>query len=348
MNWEERPLETHVKWLLKEKLKSEGDALWNIYESTRNELVKEVLPWIAAHEPNLTDHGPKHISDVIDNAALLLGFQNHHGENTETTPYSTNFTPYEMLILLSGLLMHDIGNILGREKHNLKITEVWNKLNSWKSWPSQERQAIINVGRAHAGKKDEDTLKPLSVSEGYFFKQRVNLANIAAIVRFADELAEGEQRTSRFLIENRLIKEESNLYHQYAQITRVSIGSDRIALTYYIDIDNPSYPTKDKRKLKKHLKDLLNMVYARAAKMNQERQLARHYAKILVPFRETSISVNFLKDDSLIDLPLEPIMLNDFNISLSAPHKQIEKLNSNYNITQLVEKVLGGNSAKVN
>jgi hypothetical protein len=243
--------------------------------------------------------------------------------------------------LLSGLLLHDVGNIYGRDKHNLKITDVWSKLNSWKSWSSQERQVVISVGRAHSGRKEEDTLKPLSVSQGYFSKKRVDLANIAAVVRFADELAEGEQRTSRFLIENQLINEGSNLYHQYAQITQVSIGSDRIALTYHIDIDNPSYP-KDKRKLKKHLKDLLNMVYARAAKMNQERQLARHYAKILVPFRETSISVNFLKDGSLIDLSLEPIMLNDFNIGISAPHKQIEKLNSNYNITQLVEKVLGG------
>jgi hypothetical protein len=349
MSWEELPLEKHVQWLLEEKLKSEGEKLWTLYQQTRNELVTEVLPWIAKYGEGLTDHGVEHIRNVINNASRLLGFKNHF-DGYKTIPYS-DVSPHEMLILLAGLLWHDVGNIYGRERHNQKILEVWNKLPSWQSWGSHERQIVIEVGRAHSGKdKDgsKDTLKALSVAQRYFYQQPVKIAPIAAIVRFADELAEGPQRTSNFLIENGLIEKNSEIFHQYAQITQVSIDRDsgRVALTYHINIDNSSYP-KDKDELRQYLQTLLKMVYARAIKMNQERQLTRHYANVLAPFRETSISVTFLENDNPIELPLDPIILNDINI-FGETTVQIEQLNSNYKIDELVERVIGDFSAKIN
>lgn len=342
MTWEDRPLEKYVESLLTSKLQSEGKQLWVSYLSTRNEIIGEVLPWIAKHGGGLTDHGVEHIRDVIDNACLLLGIPNQYA--TETAPIDINcFNPHEMLVLLTGLLLHDVGNIYGRNRHNQKIGEVWSKLNAWNSWHDNEKQIIIDVGRAHSGKDKDgstDTLKALSVGNRYFLKIPVKLAPIASVIRFADELAEGPQRTSKFLIDSKLIEPESALYHQYAQITNVSIDrtSGRVALTYHINIDNSSYP-KDKSSLESHLMDLLKMVYSRAAKMNYERQFARHYADILVPFRETSISITFLKSGSTIELPLEPIILNDF--CFSSTNDWIENNHTNYKIPDLINKVLG-------
>lgn len=343
MSWEERPLEKHVQWLLTEKLKTEGDRLWGLYKSTRDELVTEVLPWIAKYGEGLTDHGVNHIADVIDNASLLLGFQNHFGDDCKSQP-NHGFSPQEMLVLLTGLLLHDVGNIYGRDRHNQKIGEVWSKLASWKLWPDNEKRLIIDVGRAHSGKGPEgskDTIKSLAITPRYFGKVSVNLAPIAAVIRFADELAEGEQRTSNFLIEKKLIEEKSILFHHYAQITRVApdrVGG-RVALTYHINVDHVDYPV-DKTELEKHLCDLLKMIYARAAKMNHERQFARHYAEVLSPFRETSISLTFLRQGLPIDLPLAPITLNDINVS-NETTGLIESFDSRYVISPLVEQILG-------
>jgi hypothetical protein len=344
MNWEERPLEKHIQWLLSEKLQSDGRRQWTLYENTRNELVTEILPWIAKYGEGLTDHGVNHIADVIDNAALLLGFKNHYDDDFKIQP-PHGFSPQEMLILLAGLLLHDVGNIYGRKRHNQKINDVLAKLNSWKLWPDNEKLLITTVGRAHSGKGSdgsEDTIKELSIVNNYFMKTPVRLAPIAAVIRFADELAEGEQRTSHFLIENKLIEVESVLYHQYAQITRVSIDrlGGRVALTYHLNIDNTSYPT-DKSELEEHLCKLLKMVYARAAKMNHERQFARHYADVLVPFRETSISLTFLNNGLPIDLPLDPIILNDINV-LNDSDGLIERINDRYQIVPLVQNLVQG------
>jgi hypothetical protein len=342
MNWEERPLEQHVKWLLSDKLGQEGDKLWNDYVTTRNEIVTKILPWIAKEGQGLTDHGVVHIRDVIDNAALLLGFKNHFGDDNYRSDCHT-FSPHEMLILLMGLLLHDIGNIYGRDRHNEKINKVWSELTCWNLWGNTERQVIFSVGRAHCGKDDNgsnDTLKALSVSNNYFFKEAVRLAPIAAIVRFADELAEGPQRTSNFLISSKLIDDTSEIYHQYAQITRVSIdsASGRVALSYSIDSENKDYP-KNKAKLKKYLSQLLKIVYARAEKMNHERLFARHYCKELALFRDTSISITFFKNDLPTDLSLDPIVLNDINI-LGNISGKIEQINPSYNIDQLIKKLL--------
>jgi hypothetical protein len=348
MSWEERPLEKHVEWLLREKLQADGEKLWGRYQSTRDEFVSEVLPWIAKHGGGLTDHGIRHIADVIDNASLLLGFQNHFGDDYKSLP-NNGFSPHEMLVLLAGLLLHDVGNIYGRDRHNQKIDEVWSKLNSWGLWPTNERRLVIDVGRAHSGKSrdgSKDTLKDLSITQRYFEKHSVRLAPIAAVIRFADELAEGQQRTSHFLKESNLIEKESRIFHHYAEVTRVAIdrARGRVALTYNIDVVHPDCPS-DIVEQEKYLCELLKMVYERAAKMNHERQFARHYADVLVPFRETSISLTFLNHGQLIDLPLAPITLNDINISNEAVGI-IEQVDPNYSISPLIKKVIGGMSDK--
>ena len=342
MSWEERPLEKYVHWFLVDKLKNEGEKLWTKYQGTRNEIVSEVLPWIAKHGGGLTDHGVEHIADVIDNAALLLGFQNHYEDSFSNQP-AHGFSPHEMLVLLAGLLLHDVGNIYGRDRHNQKIGEVWSKLNSWPTWADNEKMLIIDVGRAHSGKGPDgskDTLKSLTLTPRYFGKYPIRPAPIAAVIRFADELAEGDQRTSHFLISNNLIEEGSTLYHHYASITEVSPdrAHGRVALTYHINIDNSNYP-QDPENLKSHLCALLKMVYARAAKMNYERQFARHYADILVPFRETSISLTFIKNGATLDLPLEPIIINDI-IGSSESSELIVQLNENYTIEKLVNSAM--------
>jgi hypothetical protein len=263
MSWEERPLEKHIHEMLTCALSTDGEKLWADYVTTRNDIVDTILPHIAKIEPNLTDHSANHIVDVIDNAAILLGLKNELNEKHESNihPYVT----YEMLALLLSLVMHDVGNILKRNDHNSKITDVWSKLTSWNLWAPNERNVVIDICRAHSGRSRDgssDTIKDLSVSRRYFFKSPIRIAELAAIVRFSDELAEGEHRTSCFLIDAGLIDESSRLFHEYARCTRVAIDREmgRIALTYNIDIG-------DTKPNKANLRKLLKIIYERALKL---------------------------------------------------------------------------------
>ncbi len=188
MAWQDRVLEKYVKSLLEKKLADEGSKLWGRYISTRDEFIDKVLPWIATEAPGLTDHGQRHIENVIDNGAILLGLTNEHGDNS-SIDCNHGFSPHEMFIFLTGLLLHDVGNIYGRSKHNQKIGEVWSRMASWQLWPERERQLVISVGRAHSGKKTdntpEDTIKTLDVHPQYFDRYPIHLAPIAAVIRFA-------------------------------------------------------------------------------------------------------------------------------------------------------------------
>lgn len=343
MSWEERPLEKHVEWLITQQLGERGKRLWATYQSTRNEVIDQVLPWIQSQAPDLTDHGINHIQDVIDRAAELLGFTNQYGDESKRAIFH-DFTPDEMYVLLCGLLFHDVGNIFGRSKHNLKIADVWSKLPTWSNWSDNDRNIVIDIGRAHCGETSTgatDTIKPLSVNSRFFSKQPVKLGAIAAVIRFADELAEGPQRTSKLLVESKLIGIDSALYHHYAQITQVAVDRKRglVALTFHINVDNSAYPT-DAIEKRNHLSALLKMVYARAAKMNNERQFARHYADVLMPFKETSISLTFQKAGQPLNMALEPITLNDFSASGDL-NALIESVDKRYLVDSLVESALG-------
>lgn len=345
MSWEQRPLESHVEFLLKNTHGEEGRKLWTVYESTRDEVLTDVLKWIASEEPNLSDHGQDHIADVMNNAALLIGLKNEYSDSAiKDRPHE--FSAYEMLILIAGILFHDIGNVYGRKSHNVKIQEAWSKLACWKAWGQSEKKSIIDAGRAHTGKKEDafdNTLEPLSKTTHSFLKQPITLAPIAAIIRFADELAEGPQRTSNFMQKCGLFAEENKIFHQYSSITSpavIDIAGGRIALKYHIEIDNENYP-KEKTKLTEHLSKLLEMTYSRIGKVDFERRYARHYSSTLSPFREVSVSINFYNNSMPIRIDLEPIVLNDLG-HLEDSGVSIQTLNPQYGIQNLVNLAVEG------
>ena len=340
--WRALPIENCVEQRVRQSV-NDGDDLRSMYASTRKELLNEVLPWIGSQEPSLTDHGVNHIADVMTNAAMLLGFPTEHWLEKDSTQLTSYFSPQELVVLLTGLLVHDIGNIFGRERHNQKIPDVWKtQTSAWLAWHMSDRMLIIDVGRAHSGKTPSgstDTLEPLATASRYLGKVPVRAAEIAAIIRFADELAEGPQRTSKFLLQELLIKSTSQLYHHYAEITRVSIdrGRGRVALTYSIDLDNGAYPN-DALEKKEFITSLLRMIYSRAAKMNYVRQFARHYSNSLAPFREVSISLNIEKDGSPFDLSLRPVLLTDMSV-LHNTQLSFEDMHKEYTIEKIIQQV---------
>lgn len=287
---------------LREKLieqfgEERGEELYTQYTTARNTLVADnFFSEIKAKEPDLTDHSERHICDVLNNVEKLLGEQ------------IDEFTGIELYCLALVVLFHDVGNIEGREGHNLNIADIYNYVRKKEPRYNHERSVVIKAAQAHCGKAKDggrDTLKDLE-EVGNLEGEKISFRDIASILRFADELAEGNQRTSNFMIERHKYNEGSNIFHLYAQMTEVFIDRQggRIVLTYNIDIDSAKHNAES-------LKDLLEFIYKRIIKLDEERRYAKYYCDILVPFKKTSVQFNFSKDGIPTNLDIGKIEIHD-------------------------------------
>lgn len=342
--WADRNFELYVKSRLESEHGTDGATLWGCYLVTRREIESAVLPFVAAREPDLTDHGVDHIADVIDRCGQILGYV-HLNDASHQVAGLRELRSKELLLLLTGCLLHDVGNIVSRKDHNQTGMDVWSACgSSFQQWSRSDRRTIMAVCRAHTGvtpQGSSDTLEPLAIEAMYFQSDCVRTAEIAAVLRFADELAEGPQRTSRYLLSKGLYSVSSRLYHQYASITGINIdfGRSRIALTYDIDLDDEFFG--DSEELKTSLTSLLTLVFNRIIKLEHERVFARHYAPRLILFRETSVAIHFYKNNSLCEPKLKSLILTDFNLR-NGDLGSIANVNPEFQIDEIVKKLTGG------
>jgi hypothetical protein len=327
--WETRNIEkiTRSK-LINDCGEAEGESKYGIYTTARSAVLKDIANHIMIAEPFLTDHGPVHIANVLDNAERLLGDD------------IKEFSGLELYCLVLSILFHDVGNIFNRLEHQKTAAKVISFV-----WPDKDQRLeeiiVINqVVKAHCGIATDgtkDTLKEVE-STDQLNGQRVRLREIAAIVRFADELAEGPQRTSLFMITQKKYSGPSQVYHQYANITNIFIdrNNKRIALKYNFNItDNIKKQNVDK--IAKDLQKLLEFTYKRIVKVDQERQYAKFYSSYL-PFNETVVSLNFVFGDYPDTLGLPRLSLTDLIIPGNSP-KNISDYDSNYKIASIMRKI---------
>jgi hypothetical protein len=291
---------------LRNQYKSDkADAFKARYFAAKGKLFKEILPWIQANEPNLSDHGEKHIENVLNNAYKLIS-----SDIASTKPM---FSGLDLYFLCQVCLFHDVGNFYGRKQHNLKITEIINKSFSdlFDGDNKRERRLIAEAGRAHTGKHGSDTLFHLFNKSEHIQGDHINYCALAAIVRFADELAEGPQRTSAFMLSENKFSSDSQIYHKYASCTHIKIDSpnQRISISYEFNINTDN--SNDVEITREQLQELINFTHARIAKLDQERKYYNYYNGISKPIKETQVNFSFQKDDYDLDYKIEPLILND-------------------------------------
>lgn len=293
LSYEEKMSESLIRDFGKEK----GDVYYSQYTSARNSLLKDnFFSEIKSVEPNLTDHSERHIANVIDNIYKLLGEE------------INNVSGINLYCLGLIALFHDVGNIEGRDNHNEKIADVYNHVRKKEPRFNRERAMIIRAGRAHCGKAKDgtrDTLKELEECD-HIDGEKVDLRNLAAILRFADELAEGPQRTSNFMTERHKYDEKSMIFHKYAEITNIFIDREggRVSITYEIELDKDSITKEETIKL-------LDFTIKRVLKLDEERRYNKHYCNLLMPFKTTSVKYNFNLDGIPMDLDFEKIEITD-------------------------------------
>lgn len=293
-------METDLEKMLMDKLQFDKEIseelkeqLLTYYKVAKDYLSRNIFGEIKAVERNLTDHSERHIVNVQNNAASLIGKDGNRKYNA-----------VELYFLALSILFHDVGNINGRQDHNKKVTDIYNKIRNNDSHFYAERRLVVKVVGAHCGissNGDKDTLNELE-EKNDLFNYSLRLRELAAVLRFADELAEGPQRISDYMIKNGKIDEESRIYHEYAQITQPFIdrGGSRIVVTY--DIDCCQF---------QNLEALLSFSYKRVLKLDLERRYCKYYAPILEVFKRTDISYEFSHNGEPLYLDLDKISLED-------------------------------------
>lgn len=295
--WNTLSIEKKMEELLKEQFGPEkGSEFYNQYTGARNSLIADnFFQQIPSVEPSLSDHGERHIANVLQNTERLLGED------------INKLSGIELYCLGLVVLFHDVGNIEGRQSHNKNIADVYNFVRKKEQRFNHERMVIIKAAEAHCGKSRDgsrDTLKDVDIISN-LEGEKIRLRDIAAILRLADELAEGKQRTSQFMQERHKYDSSSTIYHTYASITQMFIdrANGRISVTYNIDLDDKS--------TKENLKELLEFTYHRIIKMDEERRYTKYYCDLLVPFKKLSIQFNFTVDGLPINLDLGRIEIPD-------------------------------------
>lgn len=295
--WNEQEIEKYLEKILKEELgEYDGKNYFADYVKARRDLVEEILPNIKIIEPSLTDHGATHVANVLKNTWHLLTYHDA-GKKFEQIK---KITALDMYILCLSILFHDVGNINGRDDHNRKVSDIYNYVRNKNAKYRDEKILITKAAEVHCGKTisgSKDTLLEIGNELYSLSSKPIKLLEISSILRFADELAEGPQRTSDYLLRTDKITTKSKLYHKYASIVHTFIDRDgeRIALRYDIDVKNETVDS---------LRKLLKFTYQRILKLDEERKYTKFYSTHLAPFKQTEIVLNFFETEEFSEKTL--------------------------------------------
>ena len=251
----------------------------------------------------LTDHGRDHVDTVIQRASALLSY-----------PIATypQLTAYEVYILLVAIHFHDLGNIFGRRGHEGRIQEIVSALSTHISDEMVERQAILKIARAHSGtiNGNRDTISSLVPTDAVLGFD-VRYQAIAAILRFADELADDSRRTARIIGDLGVIPAESEIYHAYARClhsVQVRPQEHRVSLRYSFtrneairEFDMPTDTTRERRVF------LLDEIFNRTMKMHFERQYCMRFMHSFVRIDAIDVNIEIFDDEFSITPCVDPI-----------------------------------------
>lgn len=237
----------------------------------------------------LNDHGIEHIQMVIERAGQLL-------MSKSNDPLS----PYEIFMLLCAIHVHDVGNMMGRAGHEKNNGTIAKQLMPFLDNNQFEIETFRRIAEAHGGKINgsKDKLSALKEYEEVNSKT-IRFRALAAMLKFADELADGRARGNQDFLESGKLPKGSEVYHKYSlSLDSVIIRPDEksIKLKFFLKLDDIN------RTWGKQVKDgvenvfLLDEIYQRTLKMHLERVYCCRYTRGLMEIDEISVEIEIYGD----------------------------------------------------
>ncbi|PVD54094.1 hypothetical protein DC498_01510 [Terrimonas sp.] len=294
MSWTKQKIESklHEK-LSKDFLESPSDVdkFYGYYTSARDLLISDnIYKDIKFIQKDLSDHGEDHIMDVMRYAEKLLGNE------------IEDLHAIQIYFICMLILFHDVGNLtVDRMRHHEQdvIREIYDYIRGRKREFDEERILVPEVASKHSGTASDgskDTINELSILPPHLFGCEIYSKKSAALLRFADELAEGPHRTSIFMNKyyNYPYSQNSIIYHKYAEITKTNVDrqNERICLTYNFSIQANKGVISEKTHVE--FIDLFRFTIGRMLKLEAERKYCKYYCDWLSPFKKTHVTFNFL------------------------------------------------------
>ena len=269
------------------------------YKNFSNKLEKWIHPFVVqgamlSGDGVLSDHGPEHIKTVIKRATQLV--VNMKEED--------RLSPYEVYILLMAIQIHDVGNIIKRRGHEEANVEIINKLiDPLIQYDKIEWVAIFDIASAHGGEVKDKISKLPENDPIHNFPIRYQL--LAAILKFADELAEDFSRAARYLSQHIQFPEFSKLYHEYAaSLHSVLVKTDSRIVSMHFNLSEESLHKTFKKQISlsngdKEIQEqhLINEIFLRTLKTHYERLYCMRFLRPFINIDRVRVSIKVTCND---------------------------------------------------
>lgn len=264
-----------------------GENYPNKYKTISEQLYKWVHPEVGvgsaiADASMLTNHGNDHIKTLINRASQFL-------DKNEFCILS----PFEVYILLMAIHVHDVGNILGRKGHEINAKAIIDKLKPFGLVGQDDWiwEYIYDIAKAHKGNQ----IQMLAYSD-HLHEVEFRPQFLAAIVKFADELAENFARSSKINLDLENVPEENLLFHHYASCINSIIpdpNTREIKMIFNLKEDLLC------RKFQKEGEEiyLIDEIYLRTLKTYSEKAYCMKFMRPLINFDTIRVTLNIKKNN---------------------------------------------------
>lgn len=163
--------------------------LYHVYQAAKSRLQTRYYPYVRDREPYMTDHGPGHIERVLEKLGGLLAY--HIPRPGAEFPSERLLNLYELNLLLSAVIWHDIGNLYGRSDHANSIHRIFDQVREF-LYDDHEVEWIPKIAKAHSGYGSID--HHIELDSTYVHDLPIYPRFLAALLRFADEIEEDSRR----------------------------------------------------------------------------------------------------------------------------------------------------------
>jgi hypothetical protein len=326
MAWSQRKIEIELKQKLNAEFKhdlSQADKYYGYYTKALNTLLSDdIYNSIKIIQKGLSDHGENHIMNVLDNVYELLVHRKYDKSGGLLSENIESLDAMQLYFICVIVLFHDVGNLVeDRTKHHEQeaIRIIYNHVRKLENEFDDEQVLVPEIASKHSGRAadgSKDTIAELGITPAHLFGKKIYTKKCAALLRFADELAEGIHRTSIFM--NRHYKypypNDSKIYHKYAEITKIDIDREheRICIRYKFILN--VVDGKFEEENNQDFIELFNFSIKRMLKLEAERRYCRYYCDWLSPYKKTSVTFNYWieekKDGETIRKRIIPENLN--------------------------------------
>jgi len=298
------PLEEYAQRVLNEHrddLPDRNADYWTRYTHLLAGLREHVYPYINAglsclsKSPGIyTDHGPDHFDEVVRYAGFLLGLPKNP---------KVGLTPYEVYLLLCAIRLHDAGNIDGREEHEKHVSTMLAMYGGNIGLDQAEAMLISKIAQAHGGKTlsgDKDTIGQLPMDGIPIAAITCRPRQVAALVRFADEICEHASRAGRHHIAAGTLPDHNKLFHYYASSVRGAVCIPNGCFKLHLAINTKyllaSYPLPPDAAGVSAEKYLIDDVLDRIVKLDCERRYCNQFLDPGLQTNELDVCIELMED----------------------------------------------------